>query len=74
MQKTGVQSLVQEDPQRRKWKSHGQRSLAGYSPWGYTEQLQILMFKDAVTRVRYLSSVLARSYVILHEVLDFSEP
>ena len=38
-----VQSLGLEDPWRRKWQltpvflpeeSHGQRSLAGYSPWG----------------------------------------
>ena len=44
MQETLVQSLGQEDPWRRKWqptavflpgKSHGQRSLAGYSPWGH---------------------------------------
>ena len=43
MQKTQDRSLGQEDSQRRKWqptpvflseKSHGQRSLAGYSPWG----------------------------------------
>ena len=43
MQEEGVQSLGWEDPLRRKWqrtpvflpgKSHGQRSLAGYSPWG----------------------------------------
>ena len=42
----GVQSLGQEDPRRRKWqptpvflpgKSYGQRSLAGYSPWGHKE-------------------------------------
>ena len=42
-QATQVRSLGQEDPWRRKWqptpvffpvKSHGQRSLAGYSPWG----------------------------------------
>ena len=53
MQKTWVRSLAQEDPLRRKWKptpvllpgkSHGQRSLADYSPWDYkqsdmTEQL-----------------------------------
>ena len=35
-----------EDPRRRKWqptpvsmpgKSHGQKSLAGYSPWGHKE-------------------------------------
>ena len=41
MQKTWVQSLGREDPWRREWQpplvflpgeSHGQRSLAGYSP------------------------------------------
>ena len=39
-----------EDPWRRKWhptpvflpgKSHGQRSLAGYSPWGHKESDRI---------------------------------
>ena len=39
-----VQFLVRKIPWRRKWqptpiflpgKSHGQRSLAGYSPWGH---------------------------------------
>ena len=54
-----VQSLGQEDPlERREWKptavflpgeSPGQRSLAGYSPWGYkesdtAERLTVLMF------------------------------
>ena len=46
MQKTWVWSLGWEDPWRRKWqptpvflpgKSHGQRSLAGYSPRGHKE-------------------------------------
>ena len=46
MQETWVQSLGQEDPWRREWqaipvflpgKFHGQRSLAGHSPWGYKE-------------------------------------
>ena len=41
-----VQSLGREDPLERKWqptlvylpgKSHGQRSLAGYSPWVHKE-------------------------------------
>ena len=41
-----VQSLGREDPLGRKWQptsiflpgnSHGQRSLAGYSPWGHNE-------------------------------------
>ena len=45
-QETRVRSLGQEDPWRRKWQptpvflpeeSQGQRSLAGYSPWGPKE-------------------------------------
>ena len=53
MQKTQVRSLGWEDPLEREWlptpvffpgESQGQRSLAGYSPWGckvphVTEQL-----------------------------------
>ena len=52
----------QEDPWRRKWqstpvflpgKSHGQRSLAGYSPWGRkesdkTERLHFTLKKSKV--------------------------
>ena len=43
---TRVLSLGWEDPWRRKWqptpvllpgKSHGRRSLVGYSPWGHKE-------------------------------------
>ena len=43
MQETWVQSLDQEDPLEKEiasilvflpGKSHGQRNLAGYSPWG----------------------------------------
>ena len=43
MQETQVQSLDREDPLGRKWqptpvflpgKSHGERNLVGYSPWG----------------------------------------
>ena len=46
VQETRIQSLGQEDPWRREWQltpvflpgeSHGQRSLAGYSPWSSTE-------------------------------------
>ena len=45
-QETWVRPLGQEDPWRRKWqptpvfllgKSHGWRSLVGYSPWGLKE-------------------------------------
>ena len=44
VQETWVQSLGQEDPVEKEWlpspvflprKSHGQRSLVGYSPWGF---------------------------------------
>ena len=46
MRETQVRSLGQEEPLEDQWqctpifmpgKSHGQRSLVGYSPWGHTE-------------------------------------
>ena len=46
MQEPWVQSLCLEDPLSRKWQSapvflhgkfHGQKSLAGYRPWGHEE-------------------------------------
>ena len=46
VQETRIRSPGREDPWRRKWQptpvflpgeSHGQRSLAGYSPWGRKE-------------------------------------
>ena len=46
MQETRVQSLGSEDPLEKEMaihsstmpgKSHGQRSLVGYSPWGHKE-------------------------------------
>ena len=46
VQETWVRSLGWEDPLEEAWKptpvflpgeSHGQRSLAGYSPWGHKE-------------------------------------
>jgi len=46
IQKTRVQSRVGKIPWRRKWQPasiflprefHGQRNLAGYSPWGHKE-------------------------------------
>ena len=45
-QETGIRSLGQEDPLEKKmathscilaWKTHGQRSLVGYSPKGLKE-------------------------------------
>ena len=49
MQETWVQPLGWEDPLRRErqptaillpGESHGQRSLAGYSPWGHKESVR----------------------------------
>ena len=46
IQETQIQSLGQEDPLEKEmatrssilaWRIHGQRSLAGYSPWGCRE-------------------------------------
>ena len=46
MQETWIPSLGQEDPLEEEganqssilaWEIHGQRSLAGYSPWGHKE-------------------------------------
>ena len=57
VQETWIQSCGWEDPWRREWqptpvflprKSHRQRGLVGYSPWGHkesdrTEQLTLLL-------------------------------
>ena len=62
VQETQFRSLGWEDPQRRKWqptpvflpgKSHGWRSLAGYSPWNckeldMTEWLHFLSFMGCI--------------------------
>ena len=62
MQETQLQSLDREDPLEREWQPtpvflpgefHGQRSLAGYSPWSYkekdtTEQLTLSLFMLSV--------------------------
>ena len=61
--------LGQEDPWRREWQPtlvfllgefHGQRSLAGYSPWGHkesdtTEELTLLLFIRALIPFIWIS-------------------
>ena len=81
MQETRARSLDQEDPRRRKWqptpvflpgKSHGQRSLVGYSPWGHkeldmTEQLthtQILMAGQYIPHLQGFAKLLEPSLYI----------
>ena len=71
MQETLVQSLGQEDPLEKKWQPipvflrgefYGQRSLAGYSPWGckesdMTERLTACILKLKVYK-RHLDKLL----------------
>ena len=84
MWETQVWFLAQEDPQRREWqpipaflpgKFHGQRSLAGYCPWGHkelhiTERLYFhfhfsypLMLKWALFRFFLSTSVLFPPFI-----------
>ena len=69
---TRVQSLGQEDPWSRKWqpapvflpgKFHGQRSLAGYCPWGLKESETtkwLNIWKWEKKQLRFLSSTTER--------------
>ena len=63
MQKTWVQSLGQEDSWRRAWQptpvflpgeSHGQRSLAGYSPQGPKESNMTEVTEHALMHKPYI--------------------
>ena len=63
MQKTWVQSLGQEDSWRRAWQPtpvflpgefHGQRSLAGYSPWGPKESNMTEITEHALMHEPYI--------------------
>ena len=84
MQETWVQSLVGKFPWRRKWqptliflpgKSHEQKSLEGYNPWGHkesdtTERLtlftspwwSVVVFTSKMTMFRIISTDFLRSY------------
>ena len=63
MQETRVQSLGWEEPLEKEmaihsrtivWKSHGQKSLVGYSPWGRKES-------DMTERLHYCSFLLEKA-------------
>ena len=72
-QEVWVQSLGWEDPWRRKWQptavllpgeAHGQRNLAGYSPWGHkeldmTEQLSTHLSsnKSKTIKIEYINFI-----------------
>ena len=80
MQETRVQSLGQEDPlEKKKWqptpvflprKSHGQRSLAGYSPWGHKSVRHDLVTKEQhnINSVIYSSSFVFKSQLSLGKI------
>jgi len=71
MQETQVDPWARKIPWRRKWQptsgflpreSHGQRSLAGYSPWGCkesdtTEQLTLSLFHQTPGTVCHLTEL-----------------
>ena len=74
MQETWFDSWVRKIPWRRKWqstpvllpgKSHGQKSLVGYSPWGRKEL-------DTTEHTFFLLSGLYSSVQISHSVMSDS--
>ena len=75
MQEMWVLSLSGEDPLRRKWqptpvflpgKSHGQRSLVGYSPWGRKR-----VRHDLAMTTHVHTQVLARSGFRICSLVEF---
>ena len=73
LQETRVWSQSQEDPWRREWlptlvflsgESHGQRSLAGYSPWGHKES-------DITEWLKLTNTIV---YTLRHTVVDVRPP
>ena len=70
MQEMPIRSLVVKIPWRKKWQptavflpgeSHGQRSLAGYSPWGSKEL-------DTTENMQYPSSLALKKVMSLHNL------
>ena len=71
MRETGVLSLGWEDPLEKEWqptpvllpgKSHGRRSVAGYSPWGRKES-------DTTERLHFTFATSYSTSDILHHLL-----
>ena len=86
MWETQVQSWVRKIPCRRAWqpipvllsgKSHGLRSLVGYSPWGLkelnmTERIHLPFFKGG--SIVFLGRVEKRGPFSLNEPCEHMEP
>ena len=90
MLETWVQSLGWEDPLEKKWqsipiflpgKSHGQRNLVGYSPWGRkesdtTEWLYLLQIRSVAQSCPTLCDPMNRSMPGLpvhHQFPEFTQ-
>ena len=83
MQET-LETWVGKIPWRRKWeptavflprKSRGQRSLAGYSPWGskesdMTEQLTVMDIQKQLAQNQSLSFINISVWYTIHEVIS----
>ena len=80
MQETKAQSLGQEEPlEKKKWwptpvflpkKSHGQRSLAGYSLWGHKSVRHDLVTEEQqnINSAIYSSSFVFKSQLSLGKI------
>ena len=76
MQETGLRSLGQEDPLGQEMathseflpgKSHGQRSLEGYSPWGHKR-----VGHDLVTKQQQPGQIQSKRHWSKKKTSDFS--
>ena len=76
MKETGFNSLVRKIPWRRKWQSapvflsgvsHGQRSLAAYSPWGHKSQTRQQLKPPSPLKMNNKTSIIFLVYQLLPE-------
>ena len=85
MQEMQLQFLGQNSPQSRKWqptpvflpgksKSHGQRSLVGYSPWGHKRVRHDLATKQQQAMYSVQFSSITQSCPTFHNPMDHSMP
>ena len=82
MKETGFNSLVRKIPWRRKWQSapvflsgvsHGQRSLAAYSPWGHKSQTRQQLKPPSPLKMNNKTSIIFLVYQLLPELCLLSK-
>ena len=73
-------SWVRKIPWRRKWQptpvllpgeSHGQRSLAGYSPWGHKSRTRLKLFSGWYLQLYISAFLLANLFIYCTEFPEF---